>query len=173
MQHDAVQRLLDIEEIKQLKARYFRCLDTKDWEGFRGVFVEDLQFVFAERNLTLERDDLSTAPTEEGLLHEGRESFVAWTRETAGPLTTVHRGYMPEIVLTGPDTASGIWAMTDYLQWPDTDPPVGFRGYGHYQEEYVRTAEGWRLKRSVLSRLRVDPLEGGLPSVYEESAAVD
>ena len=29
-----VDELLAIEEIKQLKARYFRCVDTKDWEGF-------------------------------------------------------------------------------------------------------------------------------------------
>ena len=33
-----VQQLLDIEAIKQLKARYFRCMDTKDWDGFAGVF---------------------------------------------------------------------------------------------------------------------------------------
>ncbi|WP_166875220.1 nuclear transport factor 2 family protein [Salinibacterium sp. ZJ450] len=33
----------EIEAIKQLKARYFRALDTKDWDAFRGVFVEDPQ----------------------------------------------------------------------------------------------------------------------------------
>ena len=26
-----IDRLIAIEEIKQLKARYFRCVDTKDW----------------------------------------------------------------------------------------------------------------------------------------------
>ena len=30
---DPLQRLLDIEDIRGLKARYFRCMDTKDWEG--------------------------------------------------------------------------------------------------------------------------------------------
>jgi SnoaL-like domain len=30
----------DIEAIKQLKARYFRTMDTNDWAGFRGVFTE-------------------------------------------------------------------------------------------------------------------------------------
>jgi hypothetical protein len=29
---DEVQRLLDIEEIQQLKARYFRHVDTQNWD---------------------------------------------------------------------------------------------------------------------------------------------
>jgi SnoaL-like domain len=28
----------DIEAIRQLKARYFRLMDTKDWDGFRASF---------------------------------------------------------------------------------------------------------------------------------------
>ena len=31
----------DLEEIKKLKARYFRSLDSKDWETYAGVFAED------------------------------------------------------------------------------------------------------------------------------------
>jgi hypothetical protein len=31
-----VERLLAIQEIEHLKARYFRCVDTKDWGGFEG-----------------------------------------------------------------------------------------------------------------------------------------
>ena len=34
-------RLIDIEEIKQLKARYFRGLDMKDWVLWADVFTED------------------------------------------------------------------------------------------------------------------------------------
>ena len=32
----------DIEAIKQLKARYFRTMDSKDWAGMRQVFADDL-----------------------------------------------------------------------------------------------------------------------------------
>ena len=34
--------LADIEAIRQLKARYFRTLDQKDWEGYREVFTDDV-----------------------------------------------------------------------------------------------------------------------------------
>jgi 3-phenylpropionate/cinnamic acid dioxygenase small subunit len=33
--------LADIEQIRQLKARYFRFLDTKQWEAWRGLFTDD------------------------------------------------------------------------------------------------------------------------------------
>ena len=35
----ATDRLLAIEEIKQLKARYFRCMDQKKWDEFEAVFL--------------------------------------------------------------------------------------------------------------------------------------
>ena len=34
----------DIEEIRCLKARYFRFLDTKDWPRWRGIFSDDARF---------------------------------------------------------------------------------------------------------------------------------
>ena len=40
----AVDVLWAIEEIKRLKARYFRCMDTKDWVGFEALFAVDAVF---------------------------------------------------------------------------------------------------------------------------------
>jgi len=36
-----IERMVAIEEIKQLKARYFRCLDTKDWLGYQCLYTQD------------------------------------------------------------------------------------------------------------------------------------
>ena len=33
--------LMDVESIKQLKARYCRYLDTKDWARWRDLFTDD------------------------------------------------------------------------------------------------------------------------------------
>ena len=38
---DQLKRMTDMEEIRQLKACYFRFLDTKDWEGFESLFSAD------------------------------------------------------------------------------------------------------------------------------------
>ena len=138
---DPLQQLLDIEAIKQLKARYFRCMDTKDWAGFRDVFTADA---------VLEA---------EGRVREGGDNIAGFISKLLADVVTVHHGHMPEITITGPDTATGVWAMFDYVEFP-RHPEASFRGYGHYTEEYVREGAGWRIRRLVLTRLRVDPLEG-------------
>lgn len=38
---DDVTALHEIESIKQLKARYCRYLDSKDWAAWRGIFTDD------------------------------------------------------------------------------------------------------------------------------------
>ena len=36
------QELLDRAAIKELKARYFRLVDAKDWQAWREVFTDDV-----------------------------------------------------------------------------------------------------------------------------------
>ena len=139
-----IQQLLDVEQIKQLKARYFRLVDAKDWAGWSAVFAVDAVLEIPEGELA----------------HRGRDEIVANVSAVMEQLRTVHHGHMPEIELTGPDTARGVWAMTDYVEWPAEDGKrVGLRGYGHYLEEYVREDGQWCIARSRLERLRVDPLD--------------
>ena len=141
---DLLRQLLDIEEIKRLKARYFRTLDHKDWEGYGQVFA---------------REGVLEVP-EAGMIENGRDAVVAAVSGALRGATTVHQGHMPEIELTGPDTAQGTWAMSDFVEWtrPDAERRAGLTGFGHYVEEYVREDGEWRIARSRLERLRVDPL---------------
>ena len=141
-----VARLVDIEEIKQLKARYFSSLDLKDWAQLADVFTEDVH---------VEAD---------GYPFDGPAAFVAAMKIFLDGVRTVHHGFMPEITITGPDEATGIWAMRDYLLYPGDGPPVGFVGYGHYHETYARQSGRWRIQRLQLTRIGIDPLEGGLPT---------
>jgi hypothetical protein len=67
---------------------------------------------------------------------------------------------MPEIEVLGPERAQGIWAMFDYVDFAgngDT-PRTAFHGYGHYEEEYRREGDVWRISSMRLTRLRVDPI---------------
>ena len=140
-------RLADVEAIRRLKARYFRLLDTKDWAGWRRLFTDDLTSG-TDTPTPTPRPDGPTAPPR----LPGADGFVAWTRELIGDGVTVHHGFMPEIELTGPDSARGIWAMADIVELPG----VTLHGYGHYHEEYRREGGEWRIARLHLSRLRVD-----------------
>jgi uncharacterized protein (TIGR02246 family) len=143
-EHELLQRLVDTEDIKRLKARYFRTLDRKDWEGYGQVFSKDAHLEVPEGNVS----------------EHGREAIVASVSSVLEGVRTVHHGHMPEIEITGPDTARGIWAMFDYVEFParDDGERVGLQGYGHYTEEYVREDGEWRISHSHLSRLRIDSL---------------
>ena len=48
--------------------------------------------------------------------------------------------------------------MTDSSQLQLEDGPRWFRGYGWYEDSYVRTAQGWRISRSVFTRFDMDPM---------------
>jgi len=139
-----VRMLLDIEQIKQLKARYFRLVDAKQWDDWALVFATDAVVEIPEGDLVF----------------RGRDEIVANISTVMEELRTVHHGHMPEIEITGDATARGIWAMYDYVEWPEQDGKrVGLHGYGHYVEEYVREEGEWRIARTRLERLRVDPLD--------------
>jgi len=133
--------LEEIEAIKRLKARYFRLMDTKQWDAFAELFTDDLEFEAP--------DDPGARPV------RGRDDFVRDVSTILQDAVTAHHGHMPEIDLTGPDSATGTWAMEDVVEFADGR---GFRGYGHYTEEYARVDGEWRIRRLVLTRLRRDPL---------------
>ncbi|GAB5451034.1 MAG: nuclear transport factor 2 family protein [Halioglobus sp.] len=144
---DAVSRLLAIEDIKRLKARYFRALDSRQWDEFSECFTSDLVA------------DFRGAP---GTLSEGRDTFIASLRDVLGDAPTVHHGHSPEIDIYDDNNASGIWAMDDCVDLPG----LSLRGWGHYHEQYRREAGQWRISSTRLTRLRLlingeaQPLQG-------------
>lgn len=134
----------DYVAICATKARYCRCLDTKDWAGYADVFTPDLQ--------------LDTRPSG-GPLIEGRDAAIEFVRGSIGSAVTAHHVHSPEISMNG-DSASVIWAMQDRVIFdPERAnlPFSGLTGYGHYHEEYRRCADGvWRIAKSALTRLHMD-----------------
>ena len=154
--------LAEKDAIKELKARYFRHLDTKNWDEWRKVFTDDV----------VVRVDLTPSKLgEQGIPSPnppGADAFVSLNRKRLADYVTVHHGHMPEITLTGPQTATGIWAMEDIVE-----PPGGrvMRGYGHYHEEYRKVGGEWRIARLYLKRIRVDYV-GGPPPTAQELAAM-
>ena len=139
----------DIEAIKQLKARYFRMMDTKRWDDFAMVFAEN---AVMDMSGELERNGVDGAA---GIVH-GRENIRDFVKGAVDAAITAHHGHMPEINLTGDSTAEGVWAMYDYVEFGADSPIRGLRGYGHYHETYEKDDGGeWRIKTIKLTRLHV------------------
>jgi hypothetical protein len=126
----------DLRSLEELKARYCRTLDLKDWVGFRAVFTDD--FV----------SDTSEAG---GTVIDGADEFVAYVRRNLAKAVTVHQVQQPEIELVSPGSAVGVWAMLDVVRFM---PGLTLAGFGHYHEAYEKVDGQWFIKASKLTRLR-------------------
>ncbi len=143
-----IQRLLDIEFIKQLKSRYCRYIDTKQWDLLPGLFSDDVRF-----------DGFASAPT-----GSNGAAFVKGVSTRLDAAFTMHHCHTPDIVFIDDDAARGVWAMADYMEWPEPiglpDAPKarGMYGFGHYEEEYRRIDGEWKMSHLRLRRMRLIPL---------------
>jgi len=139
--------LLEIEKIKQLKARYLRGLDTNDWEVFAGSMSEDCTGRYNGGKLSF----------------EARDEIVAFMRENlAGDkVLTLHQGHQPEIELVDEDNARGSW----YLQDMVIHLEAGVRIYGSaiYQDTYRKENGEWKICATGYRRVfeAMEPLGEG------------
>ena len=140
---DAIARLDAIEDIRKLKARYFRLMDTKQWDELADLFTPDLQVL---------------SPTGEVWLSGGR-AFADSLRTSLERSVSCHQGFTAEIEILDGETATGIWAMQDVISWEDRHPREGWKsivGRGHYHETYRRLDGAWRIATLRLTRLSLD-----------------
>jgi hypothetical protein len=149
---DDLTTLDDLEQIRLLKARYFRFADTKQWDEFRALFTNDCQ---VDTGVVPGDDD----PNAVGFRATNADQFVATVRERLSGGISVHHGHTPEIELTGPSTAKGIWALFDLVRRGPGSPFPSWRGYGHYHEEYRKEEGVWRISSLRLTRLLLEPAE--------------
>ncbi len=136
--------LAEIEEIKQLKARYCRLLDTKQWDAWRDVFVDDFTGIY----------ELPPNPASE---FSSADAIVETNKVILRDAETTHQVFSPEIEIGDGGSAGGVWAMFDFVRLP----AFAFKGYGHYHDRYLKCTDGqWRIVSTHLTRLQVERFSG-------------
>jgi hypothetical protein len=143
----------DIEEIRQLKARYFRGVDTRNWALLRAVFTNDARVGPMESGVPEHLLALQPPTPEHARLGSGVDAFMERIKPFLTGVISVHHGHQPEIKVIGNDKADGIWAMEDVLVWPKAGYRV--RGAGHYWETYQKVDGQWLISSVRLTRLYV------------------
>ena len=63
-------------------------------------------------------DDASPTRLADLSTFDGWQAIVSYLAASDPAKVTVHQGHMPEIEFTGEDTATGIWAMFDWVDDP-------------------------------------------------------
>ena len=121
MDHDT------IRAIEQLKYRYLRTLDLKQWDEFADTLTGDV-----------------TAEYGSHLTCSGRDQVVEFMRNSLGPaIITVHQCHHPEILVDG-DMATGTWYLEDKVIV--TEQRLLLTGAAFYTDTYRRGTDGaWRI----------------------------
>ena len=144
MSDPLLQQMLDYKEIIELKARFARTADARDWEGFREVFHSEGRFDFGG-----------------GYVVEGGDAFVAEVVAQLDGGRSLHRFILPEINITSATEATGEWVLNDYIEWapdPVTGERRGFQGFAREYEIYRKIDGAWKIAGWRVHYERMDPL---------------
>lgn len=122
----------DVRDIEQLKYRYLRTLDLKQWDDFAECFVPEATADYA------------------GLSFESRDALVSYMRENLGEgVLTMHHVHHPEVTVDV-DTAEARWYLEDRVLVPAFD--FVLEGAAFYTDHCVRTPAGWRISHTGYRR---------------------
>ncbi len=134
---EPVARLVALEDLRRLKARYFRFVDEKRFAELGGLLADDFVYADDAKRISLTRDE-----------------FVRFIADRHADSVSVHAGHDPEIDVLTDETATGVWPMTDLVILPTTrNGRIVQRGAGHYHDRYRRGSEGWQVASSHLTRI--------------------
>lgn len=131
MSADALQRLVDRQEIADLCVRYTFALDTKDWQLLESCFTTDPVFVHPGGRL------------------QGFPAILARTSAALEPLDATQHLLGNVVVAVDGDTATA----SSYFQAQHVraNAPGGdtYLIAGSYTDSLVRAADGWRIAQRV------------------------
>ena len=121
----------DLAEIHQLYSRYNQGTDFGNAEMWLNVFTEDAIFRIGDRGEFI-----------------GREQMTEWRRRSFAPRSPdyTYRHWNSSWVIT-PD---GDGRATGKVYWLAFDPSaeeLAITDTGYYDDVYVRTADGWRIRQ--------------------------
>jgi hypothetical protein len=141
-----LERLQAIEDIRILKARYFRYMDSKHWDALAALFTQDMKIL-----------------TPSGAVYtDSGPAYAASLKYSLEHSVSVHQGFMSEIEIIDEANATGVWAMQDVIEWTDRHPTQGWKsilGRGHYHDTYRNVAGSWLISGFTLTRLRLDVID--------------
>lgn len=133
-----LQQLSDIEEIRQLKSRYFRCIDTGNHAELATCFADDVTIDYRGGGYRVQVS--------------GKADMIEFIASSFNSdVVAMHHGHTPEVSFVDADTAKGTWYLEDRFINPERNEDTV--GSALYYDTYVRTAEGWKIRHSEYDRV--------------------
>lgn len=140
---EQVQRLNDIEEIKELKGRYFRALDSKDWPALEATLSPNVHTGYSNGTL---------------VFNGPKEVTGFFEKSMPKSQITLHQGHTPDFEFESDTEAIGHWYLQDNLIFCKGNQYEGtqIQGSAFYTDKYEKIDGKWLI------------VETGYVRVYEE-----
>jgi hypothetical protein len=132
-----IRRLEDRAEIEDLVLKYFLAADDDDWETLGWTFAEDGSF--------------SAGAFPGGSDRQAVVKFIQTDRQNMG--VTVHTQNTTLLTFADDDHASGV--VGAHLELARGGTTVF--GAVRYYDDYVRTEDGWKIKKREMAIIHVGP----------------
>lgn len=127
----------ETEAIRQLKYRYFRHLDCKQFDAMMELFADDSTTSYDNGRHACTGKAAIRAFFDKGLADPG--------------VLSQHHGHHPEITLLDVSRATGVWYMDDTVLMPAQRRRI--RGNGIYWDEYLKVDGQWKILHTGYERI--------------------
>ncbi len=133
-----IQRLFDLEAIKQLKYAYFRCVDTANLDELGTLLHDELEVHYKGGTYEWKMS--------------GRDEFLknigmSFSREAVGQ----HNAHHPEIQLLSPTEATALWYLADNMWILNHNAKT--HGTALYWDRYEKVDGRWLIKSTSYERV--------------------
>ncbi len=133
-----IQRLLDMEAIRQLKYAYFRCVDTANLEELTTLLHDDLTVNYVGGTYEWS--------------FQGKEDFMAnigmaFSNQAVGQ----HNAHHPEIQMLSDSEATALWYLADTM-WI-LNHKAKTHGTALYRDRYLKVDGRWLIKDTRYERI--------------------
>ena len=130
--------LEDIEQIRRLKYRYCRCIDTANVAELEELFTEDASVCYVGGSYRFEA--------------QGRDKIIeAIGYAFHAEAIAFHHVNHPEIDVVSDTEATGVWYLKDWFL--DLRHKIITDGSALYRDRYVKQGGRWWIKRATYERI--------------------
>ena len=122
----------DIQALTEVTYRYAYALDGRRWDDLRGLFTDDVELDYGLGAENVIR---------------GADTFISGSRATLETLDATHHMFANHIFEVDGDHATGTYYMhAQHMKLDAVGGALHTLG-GVYHDEFVRTADGWKVSR--------------------------
>lgn len=142
-----LEKLLAIEEIKQLRYRWSRYIDEGSWAAIATLLAPDAVLdLTATGRRAPGAEQATLAPV------EGAETICRWLEDGLGGMPAqLHIVTMPEITFQSDSEAEGIWRQQSFIPGAQGQGGRCGLGFGTIRDTYTKANGRWLMRRMQVS----------------------